>query len=95
MVAGEAEGAELEAVRFEFAKRCSARVDMRLLEKAIVSTFCHEHHRDPIVARVARCATDRFKALAMYVCHVFSSIAFRSAVPAAHGYVFLLRILSS
>ena len=44
--------AKLETISFEFSECCSARIDVRLFQKAIVSKFGHEHHRDPVVARV-------------------------------------------
>ena len=60
---------ELEAKRFEFPKSSCARIDVRLFAETVVAIFGHEHHCDPVVARVA---TDRFKAPASYVCHVCS-----------------------
>ena len=69
MRATKAESAELKTEAFEFFKCPSASVDMRLLQKAVVSTLGHEHHRDPIISSVR---TDMFKASASYVCHVLS-----------------------
>lgn len=66
--------AKLEPAGLKFTKGRSARANMGLLEKTIEPALCHEHHRDPVVPRVA---TDMFKASASYVCHVCISIALR------------------
>ena len=66
---------ELEAERFEFAKSLRARVNVRLLQETIETVLGHEHHRDPVVSRVARRATKTFnlsKALAIHVHFRFS-----------------------
>ena len=74
MIAAEAENAELEAARFEFAKCFGAGIDVRLLSKAVIPALCGEHERHPIIARIGRRATERFlKALAIsFICHFWS-----------------------
>src|SRR3989338_8340432 len=69
MIPAEAKRPELEAERFELPKRRCARVDVRLFPKAVVPTLRRKHHRHPVISRVARRATETFKAHATQKVH--------------------------
>src|SRR3989338_7461312 len=49
---------KLESESFKFAKSFHTRLNVRLLQETIETVFGHEHHRDPIVSRVAPYATE-------------------------------------
>src|SRR3989338_1368978 len=74
MTSSKAKSAKFKTTALKLSKSSSARVNVRLFKEAVKPALCHKHKSDPIVPRVVRRTTKNFKATAVCICHVFSSI---------------------